>query len=148
MKRTKFNVDKNTSKRTCDNIVFDSELEMRYYKDVLVPLVESGDILSFELQKPYELQQKFVREGKTVQPIRYVADFYIKYKNGYEEVIDIKGFPDSIAIMKRKMFWYRYPTINYRWIKWVKKYGGWIDYDQYKKLKREEKIQKGNKIND
>lgn len=137
--RTKFNVDKNTSKRTYNNIVFDSELEMKYYRDVLLPMVENGEVVNYELQKPYELQPKFKHNGKTIQPIKYVADFFVVYKDGHEEVIDTKGFPDSVAILKKKIFAYRYPNINYKWVTYVKKYGGWIEYDEYKRIKREEK---------
>ena len=68
MGRTKFNVDKDTEKRTYDGIVFDSILEMKYYRDVLCPLVKSGDVVNYELQKPYELQPKFIHDNKTVQP--------------------------------------------------------------------------------
>lgn len=139
MERTKFNVDKDTEKRTYNGIVFDSVLEMKYYRDVLCPLVESGDVVYYELQKPYELQPKFIHDKKTVQPIRYVADFFIVFKDGHEEVVDTKGCPDSVAKIKRKMFWYQYPDINYKWVTWVKKFGGWIEYDEYKRLKRAEK---------
>lgn len=142
MARTKFNVDKDATKRTHDGIVFDSVLEMKYYRDVLCPLVESGDVVRFELQKPYELQPKFIHDNKTVQPITYVADFFIVYKDGSEVVIDTKGCPDSVALMKRKLFWYHYPSVDYRWMTWVKKFGGWIEYDECKRLRREEKRRK------
>lgn len=139
IKRSKFNVDvSDTEKRSCDGIVFDSVLEMKYYRDVLCPLVKSGDVVYFELQKPYELQPKFTHDGKTVQPIRYVADFFIRYKDGTEEVIDTKGCPDSTATLKRKMFWYSYPDTNYKWMTWVKKYGGWLEYEQCKKLRAQD----------
>ena len=59
--RTKFNVTKDINKRTYDGIIFDSVLEMRYYRDVLCPLVKSGDVVHYELQKPYELQPKFIQ---------------------------------------------------------------------------------------
>ena len=101
MERSKFNVDKDKKKRTCNDIVFDSQLEMKYYRDVLCPLVESGQVKNFELQKKYELQPKFIHDNKTVLPITYVADFYIEYANGTVEVIDIKGMPDSVAHLKR-----------------------------------------------
>jgi len=93
--RTKFNVDKDTEKRTWDGIVFDSVLEMKFYRDVLCPLVKSGDVVQFELQKPYELQPKFSHNGKTVKAITYVADFFIVYNDGTSVVIDTKGCPDS-----------------------------------------------------
>lgn len=140
--RSKFNVDKDKSKRTHNGIVFDSVLEMKYYRDVLCPAVESGDVVSYELQKPYELQPKFRHDEKSVQSIKYVADFFIVYKDGHEEVIDTKGCPDSVALLKRKLFWYKFPDVNYKWVTWVKKFGGWIDYEEYKRLKREEKRSK------
>lgn len=140
--RSKFNVDKDKSKRTHNGIVFDSVLEMKYYRDVLCPAVESGDVVSYELQKPYELQPKFRHDEKSVQSIKYVADFFIVYKDGHEEIIDTKGCPDSVALLKRKLFWYKFPDVDYKWVTWVKKFGGWIDYEEYKRLKREEKRSK------
>ena len=137
--RTKFNVDKDTEKRTYDGIVFDSVMEMKYYRDVLLPLVESGDVVEYELQKPYELQPKFSHDGKTVRPITYVADFFMVYKDGSELVVDTKGCPDSTALLKRKLFWYHYPDVHYEWITYVKKFGGWISYDECKRLRHEAK---------
>ena len=142
MARSKYNVDKDTAKRTYNNIVFDSVLEMKYYRDVILPNVESGLIKYYELQKEYELQPKFTHNGKTVLPIKYVADFYIEYIDGHKEVIDTKGLPDSVALLKRKMYWYHYPDVDYKWITYVKKYGGWLDYDTVKKLRSQEKKNK------
>lgn len=139
LQRSKFNVSNNKDKRTYDGIVFDSELEMKYYRDVICPKFNSGEIVKFELQKPYELQPKFKRNGKTILPIKYVADFYILYKDGYEEVIDTKGCPDNVANLKRKLFWYVFPSIDYKWITYVKKFGGWIEYEECKRRRREEK---------
>ena len=132
MERSKFNVDKDKSKRTYNDIVFDSILEMKYYRDVILPKVESGEIVEYELQKTYILQPKFIKNGKTVQPIKYVADFYVKYSDGRKEVLDTKGMPDTTATLKRKLFWYVYPDIEYKWITYVKKFGGWLEYDTVK----------------
>ena len=142
MARSKYNVDKDTAKRTYNNIVFDSVLEMKYYRDVILPNVETGLIKYYEIQKEYELQPKFTHNGKTVLPIKYVADFYIEYTDGHKEVIDTKGLPDSVALLKRKMYWYHYPDVDYKWITYVKKYGGWLDYDTVKKLRSQEKKNK------
>lgn len=139
MQRTKFNVNKNGKDRTYDGIVFDSQLEMKYYRDVILPRARSGFITKYELQKPYELQPKFMCNGKSVRPIIYVADFYIEYADGSAEVIDTKGCPDSVAKIKKKLFQYKYPDVIYKWIIYIKKFGGWIDYDEYKRLKRIEK---------
>ena len=142
--RTKFNVDKNKEKRTYDGIVFDSKMEMRYYRDVVLPQVRSGDITKYELQKQYILQPKFTHDDKMVRPIVYVADFYIEYKDGRIEVIDTKGCPDSVAKIKRKMFWYIYPDITYKWICYSKidgneKNGGWCDYEHVQEQRIERK---------
>ena len=147
MARTKFNVDKNAEVRTYDGIVFDSKLEMHYYRDVLRPKVESGEVVEYELQKPYELQPKFMRRGKSVLPIMYVADFYIKYADGREEVIDTKGNPDSVAKLKRKLFWRKYPDVDYHWITYVKKWGGWLEYEDVVAKRKAENLEKKRKEN-
>lgn len=142
---SKFNVDSDTTQRTYNGIVFDSVLEMRYYRDVLCPLEKSGDVVYCELQKPYELQPKFVHDQKTVQPIKYVADFFVRYRDGHEEVIDTKGCPDQTAFLKRKLFWYKYPDVTYRWICYSKIDGGWCDYEFVKKQRAERKRNKNKK---
>ena len=117
-------------------------MEMKFYRDVILPQVESGQILYYELQKPYELQPKFTYNGKPVRAIIYVADFYVEYSDGRIIVFDTKGAADSIAKCKRKLFWYKYPDINYQWITYVKKYGGWIDWDKAAKMRKDEKKKK------
>lgn len=145
MERSKYNVDKDTEKRTCNGIVFDSVLEMRYYRDIVLPGVESGNVKKYELQKKYVLIDGFQRNGKRVLPITYVADFYVEYADGHIQVVDIKGMPDTTAKLKRKLFWYVYPDIDYVWITYVKKYGGWGLYDDFAKRRRDEKRE--NKLN-
>lgn len=139
MERSKYNVDKDTEKRTYNGIVFDSVLEMRYYRDIILPGVESGNVKKYELQKKYVLIDGFQRNGKRVLPITYVADFYVEYADGHIQVVDIKGMPDTTAKLKRKLFWYVYPDIDYVWITYVKKYGGWGLYDDFAKRRRDEK---------
>ena len=141
--RSKFNVSKNTASRTYNGIVFDSGMEMKYYRDVVLPQAGSGEILEYELQKPYTLQPKFIRDNKTVQPIIYVADFFIRCKDGSEAVIDVKGCPDNTAKLKRKLFWYNYPDIDYRWVCLSVIDGGWRDYSYVEKQRGERK--KNNK---
>ncbi|MCD8376860.1 MAG: DUF1064 domain-containing protein [Oscillospiraceae bacterium] len=142
MGRTKYNVGKDTSKRTYNGIVFDSELEMKYYRDVVLPGVESGEIVAYELQKAYELQPKFEYNGKRVRPITYVADFYIVYNGGKEAVIDTKGYTTPNAQLKRKMFWYHYPELDYQWIGYSKIDGGFVPYEY---IKKQRAIRKRNK---
>ena len=137
--RTKFNVDKDTEKRTYNGITFDSVMEMKYYRDVVLPQEESGEITHYELQKKYILQDGFEHDGKKILPIIYVADFYIEYADGRSTVIDIKGCPDTTAKIKRKLFWNRYRDTDYQWVTYIKKFGGWGNYDEFNRLRREAK---------
>lgn len=152
MERTKFNVDKDKAKRTCEGIVFDSVMEMKYYRDVVLPQMRSGIISKCELQKEYVLQPKFQNGTRTVQPIIYIADFYIEYSDGSIVVIDTKGCPDSVAKIKRKMFWYQYPDINYKWICYSKtdgneENGGWCEYEYVQQKRKERKKEREEKLN-
>jgi len=112
---------------------------MKYYRDVVLPKKESGEITQYELQKKYILQDGFEYQGRKILPITYVADFYIEYADGS---IDIKGCPDTTAKIKRKLFWHRYPELNYLWITYVKKFGGWGIYDDFERRRRELKRQR------
>ena len=67
--RSKFNVDKNQEKRTFQGIVFDSMAELKYYRDVILPGLGSGEILECKLQEPYILQEKFMHDGKAARAI-------------------------------------------------------------------------------
>lgn len=142
MPKSKFNVNKDKDSRTYNGIVFDSKMEMHYYRDVVCPGVESGTIVNYELQKKYVLQPSYKHNGLNVNAITYVADFYIEYADGRVEVIDIKGYPDTVAIIKRKLFWHTYPELDYKWLSYVKKYGGWIEFEDLKRLRRQDKKKK------
>lgn len=158
-KRTKYNVSKDKEARTCNGIVFDSALEMRYYKEYVLPKVESGEILFFDRQKDYELQPSFIRDGKRIRSIGYRADFVLQYANGREVVVDIKGHADNEAILKRKMFMYVYPDVDYQWISWSKT-DGWVTYEEVQeqrnqkhrdtlaKKKKNQELKKGIFVND
>lgn len=143
--KSKYKVDTSDTgklKRTFNGILFDSEMEMKYYRDVLCPKMESGEVADVELQKVYQLQPKYVYHGKTIREITYVADFYVTYRDGTFEVIEIKGMTTPLANMKRKMFQYLYQDLPYRWLTYIKKYGGWVDFDYAKKCRNKDK--KGN----
>ena len=107
--RTKFNVSKNPADRTYDGVVYDSKAEMLFYRDIVLPRLASGEIVECRKQVPFLLQEAFRRvdkDGKdvAVRKIDYVADYEITYRDGSKQVIDTKGFADSVALMKRKMF--------------------------------------------
>lgn len=144
--RTKYNVGKKACDRTYDGIVFDSAVEMKYYRDVILPAVESGEITRYEMQKKYILQPAFIRNGKKTQAIEYKADFYTVAKDGKETVIDIKGCPDNVAKLKRKMFWYIYPDLDYVWLGFSKIDGGWTTYEAIKTGRKQRKKEKARKL--
>lgn len=129
----------NNKKVTVDGITFDSKSEAQFYED-LKKAQEAGRVVSFEIQPSFILQEGFVRyDGKKILPIKYVADFRVKYPDGSEEVIDIKGMETAMFILKRKMFWKQFgiPLIC---LQYSKKYGErWIELEELKRLRAENK---------
>lgn len=144
-RKNKFNVQSKDT-RIIDGIQFDSTMEMNYYKDIILPGVKSGEITSFELQPKFILQPKFDNNGKHYREISYVADFKVCYANGDELVVDVKGFADSVAKLKQKIFIYHYPTVNYKWLIYSKIDGGWCEYDYVKKQRAIRKREKKEKL--
>jgi hypothetical protein len=144
--RSKFNVDtssKGKDKRTYEGILFDSEIEMKCYRDYLLPLKREGVVKEIALQPKFTLQPKYEKNGKKVLPIHYVADFEITYSDGRNLVVDIKGLPTSDAKIKRKMFDYVYPEKTLVWWSYSKIDGGWVDVETIEKGRKERKKAKG-----
>lgn len=100
-------------KTIVDGIKFDSEMESHYYI-YLKQLKEIGEVVDFVLQPTYLLQEGFDLNGKRIRPITYKADFKVIYKDGHEEVIDVKGKLTEEFKIKRKMLLYRYRDINFK----------------------------------
>ena len=131
LNRTKYNVEKNRAKRTLEidgkEIVFDSELEKRYLLEVVLPGVQSGEIVSYELQHKYELQPAYIdRDGKKVRPIVYVSDFELYMADGTHITVDVKGMLKPIDMLKHKILLHRYPELDFRLIGYSKIDGGWV----------------------
>ena len=103
----------NNKKTIVDGIKFDSEMESHYYL-YLKHLKEIGEVVDFVLQPTYLLQEGFDLNGKRIRPITYKADFKVIYKDGHEEVIDVKGKLTEEFKIKRKMLLYRYRDINFK----------------------------------
>ena len=96
-----------------DGIKFDSEMESHYYI-YLKQLKEIGEVIDFILQPTYLLQEGFNLNGKRIRPITYKADFKVIYKDGHEEVIDVKGKLTEEFKIKRKMLLYKYRDITFK----------------------------------
>ena len=90
------------------NIRFSSKKERNRYKE-LVLLKNAGIISSLELQKKFELQPSYKKNGKTIRSISYIADFYY-YDNVKRQYIveDTKGVKTDVYKIKKKMFEYKY----------------------------------------
>ncbi|MEK4883452.1 DUF1064 domain-containing protein [Bacillus sp. FSL W8-0223] len=123
-----------------DGHVFDSKIEARYYEQ-LKWLQEHNQILFFRLQPRYLLQEAFKKNGRTFRKIEYVADFEVHHLDGSIEVVDVKGYETEAFRLKRKLFEKKYPH-KLSLVTYVKKYGGWIELDKLKKLRKEAKKQK------
>ena len=101
-------------KTIVDGIKFDSEMESHYYL-YLKHLKEIGEVIDFELQPTFLLQEGFsTKDGDRIRPIKYIADFRVVYRDGHEEVIDVKGKITAEFKIKRKMLLYKYRDITFK----------------------------------
>lgn len=127
----------NSKKIIVDGISFDSKTEAKYYCR-LKKLKENGKIRHIECHPKYELQPACERYGRKYRPMYYIADFLVIQDDGHKIVIDVKGYGMEDAALKRKLFAYKYPDLELRWIAASKKYSetGWIDYDDLQKIRR------------
>lgn len=112
-------------------IEFDSKMEAAYYQ-YLIQNKEGLNIRNIELQKEFILMgdlnlvcfvcrgKKKVTSTKTGNLIKcrkcnatglrksngakYTADFVVTYNNGYEEVIDVKGYANDSFSLRKRLF--------------------------------------------
>lgn len=91
-----------------DGIKFDSKLEASYYEQLKL-LEQAGIITEIKVQPRYLLQEGFNKNDKRYQPIHYVADFEVYYKDGTVEVVECKGYKTALYKIKEKLFEYKYP---------------------------------------
>ena len=143
-----YNVDlteKGKKQRTLDGILYDSRTEMLFVKEFINEKIKTKEIVKWERQIPYILQEGFIDfTGKKILPIKYIADFLIYWADGSQTVIDVKGMPDTTSKLKKKLYLYKYRDVDYRWYCRNLKFGGWLLYDDIEKLKRAEKKAKSN----
>ena len=127
----------NNKKVVIDGITFDSKAEGQFY-EYLKELKEAGEVVTFELQPVFILQDGFVRyDGKKILPIKYKADFKVEYKDGTEDVIDIKGMLTPEFKLKRKMFWKRY-EMELVCLQYSIKYGRrWLRIEELEQLRKQ-----------
>lgn len=96
---------------TVKGVVFDSIAESRYFL-VLLDKKKKKEILDYELQPRFLLQESFKKNGETFREIEYVADFKVIHNDGRIEIVDVKGMETEIFKIKRKLFEYKYPELS------------------------------------
>ena len=94
---------------------FDSRLEARRYTELAL-MERAGVIKDLRRQVPFELIPPYVTHGRKVRPAEYIADFVYE-KDGETVVEDTKGVKTEVYKLKKKLFEYRYPTLELREIK-------------------------------
>lgn len=124
-----------------NGIIFDSELEAEYYRDILQPRELAGEI-EVKRQPKFLLVKEFEKGGVKYRPIYYIPDFLVTYEGGSSEAVDVKGFQTETFNLKRKLFDYTYPNVRLLVMKRVKKYGGWITVEEYMERKRQDRKQR------
>lgn len=126
-------------KTVVDGIKFDSQLEAKYYYH-LMTLKQLGQIKEIELQPEFLIQDKKKYKGETIRKIVYKLDFKVVYNNGYTEYIDVKGMTTPVSQLKLKLVKGMYPDVNFKWVGYsVKHVGGWGDWHEIERRKRNEK---------
>ncbi len=98
-------------KTTIDGYTFDSRKEARRYL-TLKHMQEEGKITDLTLQAKFQVLDPFIKFGKKVGGISYIADFaYIDAESGRLTVEDVKGFKTDVYKLKRKLFESRYREV-------------------------------------
>lgn len=129
-----------SKKVTIGQYTFDSKLEAEYYNRLLM-MQAQWDIDEIKVHPRYLLQDAFTTaDGKKVMKVEYIADFEVLYSNGIRHVVDIKGMATETALLKRKLFMWKYRSmilnrlVKYSW--------EWVDYRDNEKRKRDNKKSK------
>jgi len=132
----------NSTKIKAYGRTWDSKVELQYY-EYLLKLQESGEVKSVTIQPKCELLPKFERNDVKYRAITYTPDYLVKYSDGSEVYIDVKGMGTPASELRRKLFAY-FIGKPLQWISQSKKYSetGWIDYDELRKIRRDNKKKK------
>ena len=141
MSRNKYNA----RKATIDGRTFDSQMEADYYL-YLKDKKEQVRIKDIKFQPKFVLQEAFEKNGKRHRKIEYVADFEVIEHSGESIIIDVKGMLTPVFRIKEKLFEKKYPNTLVLVTRCPKKYGGgWIDYYELQRLRRQDKRKRNKK---
>jgi hypothetical protein len=136
--------------KSCEynGLKFDSKIELERYKYLL--MLENRDLIfGLQVHPKYILQDKFECYGDKYSKIEYEADFaYYDHNRQAVIVEDVKGMPTETAKLKRKLFINKWSLNNpdgiLIYLEWIVPNpvwngGGWTDYFELQKLRKERK---------
>ena len=98
-----------------DGYTFDSLAEGRRYEELKL-FVLAGEIFRLKVHPKFVLQRKFSHQKKKIRSITYTADFSYR-ENGRLVVEDIKGKATQVFQLKKKLFLFKFPEIDFRIVK-------------------------------
>ncbi len=99
-------------KTVVDGVTFDSRKEGRRYRELRL-LEQAGVIEDLCLQPHFLLQDSYVKNGKSVRKIEYIADFsYYDLEKKKFVVEDVKGLKTDVYRLKKKIFEFKYPDLE------------------------------------
>lgn len=126
-----------------NDIVFDSVMEGMYYA-YLLELKRKKLVKKIERQVTYVLQEGFTHpiSRKKIRPITYIADFVITDDKGEKLVVDVKGKKTPEFRIKEKLFFHRYPELEFICVQWDSFEKEWRNLDDIEKDKRARKREK------
>ena len=122
----------NSKKVSYQWLVFDSNVEMDYYR-LLETMLVKKEISWIVIQPEYILTPSFEKNWIKYRPVKYIADFEYLDKKWVKKVVDIKWMATAEAKMKRKLFNFFYRDIEL--LRLVKFKWEWVDYDLNEKRK-------------
>jgi len=123
----------NNRKYTFEGVTFDSKMEFKFYKKLLMTY-NKDDIT---LQPKFELQSKFTNnKGENIRSITYKADFKVS-----NIVYDVKGFSTPDFKIKAKMFENKFTNLILELVTEnpIKYGGGWVSPKQLLKSRTKNK---------
>ena len=90
-----------------DGIKFDSQKEMKYYRDNLKPMLQARKIRILKVHPTYTLQEGFKRQGIAHRAITYEADVGFIGSDEQKVIVDVKASPKflhPVYKLKKKLF--------------------------------------------
>lgn len=92
-----------------DGYTFDSKAEANCYRELKL-LEKAKQITHLELQPKFEIIPSYYHPvtKRKIAASYYIADFRVRYADGREEVIDVKGIKTAVYMLKKKLFEQKY----------------------------------------